>query len=226
MSYIKQIVKSGTIALLIAGSQLSNAQGIPVFDYASVTQSINQLKAWSEQKAQMVVQIDQQFKQLSSMNGKRNWGSLAQDPNVKNYLPQTYDSMLKNGVGNSTDIRNANRVATNSELGLTPGTRDYDRFEAQAQQAANNRAAAEMAYNRITQRFANIQALTEAINQAEDAKDVADLQARLQVELVGVNNEQNQLQALAQLSQSQKDLISQQIKEEQMKPRAPLILKH
>jgi type IV secretion system protein VirB5 len=55
------------------------------------------------------------------------------------------------------------------------------------------------------------------VNDAPDAKDIADLQARVQAEQVMMQNEANKLQMLALLAQAQKDLHNQQVNEIGMK---------
>jgi type IV secretion system protein VirB5 len=55
--------------------------------------------------------------------------------------------------------------------------------------------------------------LLDKVNAAPDAKDIADLQARIQVEQVMLQNESNKLQALQQLAAAQRDLQIQQGRE-------------
>jgi len=59
--------------------------------------------------------------------------------------------------------------------------------------------------------------LLDRVNSAPDAKDIADLQGRIQAEQVMMQNEANKLQMLAQLASAQRDLQIQQAREISMK---------
>ena len=86
-----------------------------------------------------------------------------------------------------------------------------------AKQAAINRAGAEEGYKTASQRFSDIQVLLDKIDAAPDAKDIADLQARIQAEQVMMQNEANKLVMLQQLASAQRDLQQQQAREISMK---------
>jgi type IV secretion system protein VirB5 len=130
------------------------------------------------------------------------------------YLPDEYQEILSNGAGQWEAIRNATFEI--SESGLSPSSDAVQAFEQNAKQAAINRASAEMAYRTSSQRFNDIQVLLNRVNTAPDAKDIADLQARIQAEQVMMQNEANKLQALALLMAAQRDLQDQQAKEIRM----------
>jgi len=55
------------------------------------------------------------------------------------------------------------------------------------------------------------------VNNAPDAKDIADLQGRIQAEQVMMQNEANKLAMLQQLASAQRDLAMQQAAERRMK---------
>jgi type IV secretion system protein VirB5 len=125
--------------------------------------------------------------------------------------------MLNQGVGQWETIRNAARRFDVSGTTLASTSDAARAFTQVANQAAINRASAEMAYNNASRRFGDIQVLLDRVNYAPDAKDMADLQGRIQAEQVMMQNEANKLQMLQQLAAAQKDLQIQQSKEISMK---------
>jgi type IV secretion system protein VirB5 len=133
------------------------------------------------------------------------------------YLPDDYQTILSNGVGNWEAIRDAAKRFDIATTTLSPDSDAVQAYEGVAKQAAINRAGAEEAYKTASQRFNNIQTLLNKINAAPDAKDIADLSARIQAEQLLLQNEANKLQALSLLMKAQHDLQDQQAKEIGMK---------
>ena len=192
---------------LLAGNA---AAQIPVFDAGSLAQAIKQFQ-------QMQQQYQQMQQQHNRLNGSRGMASLVNNPALRNYLPADYQRILNGGYGNSNDIRAASKIYGIENTTIGKNTDTARAFEASANQAAINRATAEEGYRQASQRFASIQVLLDKVNQAPDAKDIADLQARIQAEQVMLQNESIKLQMLAQLQQAQRDLAAQQAAEIGMK---------
>lgn len=208
----------GAFALVI-GLSMSNAAhaGIPVIDVTSIAQQIAQVTAWGKQYVQMYEQYQQMQQQYNSLNGARGMASLVNNPALRQYLPADYQTILNGGYGNWASIRAAAKVMGVDETYIGAGTRTAQAFNANAMQTALNRSTAEDAYKQASNRFADIQVLLDRVNNAPDAKDIADLQARIQAEQVMMQNEQNKLAMLSQLAQAQRDLAAQQSIEMRMK---------
>ena len=198
---------------LTAGST-AYAGGIPVIDIASIAK---QVAVWTAQYGQMVEQFNQMKKEFDSLNGSRGMANLVNDPASRKYLPADYQSILSSGYGNSASIRSSAKVYGLEETTLDTGSDLGKAFESNAKQGAINRATAEDAYKKASERFDAIQVLLDKVNDAPDAKDVADLQARIQAEQVMMQNEQTKLQMLAQLASAQRDLQEQKAKEISLK---------
>lgn len=204
-------------ALLLGLAVVNPAHaGIPVIDGANLAQAIQQVMAWAQQYQQMVQQIEEMQRAYNNLNGARNMGSLVNNPSSRKYLPDEYQDMLSNGVGQWEAIRNASRKFDMASSSLSASSDAARAFEQVAKQAAINRASAEEAYKTASQRFNDIQVLLDRVNSAPDAKDIADLSARIQAEQVMMQNEANKLQMLAQLAQAQRDLGMQQAAERRM----------
>lgn len=212
----------GTFALVL-GLTMGNAAnaGIPVIDAANLAQAVQQVSAWAQQYNQMLQQYQQMQQQYNSLNGSRGMASLVNNPALRQYLPPNYQTILNNGYGNSAAIRSAAKVFGTDNTSLDPTSAESKAFEANANQAAINRATAEDGYAQASQRFATIQVLLDKVNNAPDAKDIADLQARIQAEQVMQQNEQTKLMMLGQLAQAQRDLANQQAIEFRMKSARP-----
>lgn len=204
-------------AMFAALQAPAHAQGIPVLDAANLANSLQQVAAWTQQYEQMVQQIQQARAQYNSISGIRNMGGLVNNFALRQYLPQDYQNILSQGVGQWQAIYNASKRFDISASGLA-ATGDAARaFNLIAKQAAINRAVAEEGYSTASRRFADIQVLLDKVNAAPDAKDMADLQGRIQAEQVMMQNEANKLAMLQQLAQAQKDLQVQQAREISMK---------
>lgn len=216
MKLIKKLF--GTFALFVGLSMGSAAHaGIPVIDVAGVAAAIEQVVAWGQQFQQMKDQYTQMQQQYNNLNGSRGMGSLANNPAMRQYLPANYQTILSNGYGNSAAIRSSSKVYGIEGTTLNAGSDTAQAFEANANQAAVNRAVSEDGYAQASARFAGIQTLLDKVNDAPDAKDIADLQARIQAEQVMQQNEQTKLMMFGQLAQAQRDLQAQKSREISMK---------
>ncbi len=216
MNALKKLL--GAFALLFGLAAGNSAQaGIPVIDGANLAQAIIQVQSWAQQYEQMVQQIQQMQQQYNSISGIRNMGSLVNNPAARQYLPPDYSTILSQGVGNWQAIYNAAKKFDIGNSSLSGSSDVAQAFQAVAKQAAINRAGAELAYSTASQRFSDIQVLLDKVNNAPDAKDMADLQGRIQAEQVMMQNEANKLQMLQQLASAQRDLQNQQAREISLK---------
>jgi type IV secretion system protein VirB5 len=216
MKTLKKLLGAFALVFGLTAGNPAHA-GIPVIDVTAIAQAILQVKAWADQYRQMVEQIEEMKLAYENLNGSRGMGDLVNDPAARKYLPDEYQEILSNGVGQWEAIREAAKKFDISETNLSPDSDVAKAFEQAAKQAAINRAGAEEAYKKASERFADIQVLLDKVNDAPDAKDIADLQARVQAEQVMMQNEANKLQALALLMQAQRDLQDQQAAEISMK---------
>jgi type IV secretion system protein VirB5 len=229
---MKKIFQVLITALVISSS--SNAQaGIPVFDAASVAQAIQQVTAWGKQYTQMAQQYTQLVNSYNqavmthnSLNGVRGMNSLVNDPAIRRYLPNEWSEAMNllNSPGGYTSlqakinsIRTAAQITGLSDTGLDPNSATARAFVGAQNQAAMNRALSEEGYKQASDRITAIQSLIDKVGDAPEAKDVADLQARIQGEQVMVQNELVKLQLMGQLQQAQRDIMAQQAREISMK---------
>lgn len=209
---MKTLKKLVCVFVIFMGFTNAAQAGIPVIDVTAIKQQIAQVVAWGKQYQQMIEEFQQLEKEFNSLNGSRGMGDLVNDPAARKYMPDDYQSIL-GGYGNSGAIRSSAKVFDLSETGLDTGSDLGKAWEAGANQAAINRATAEAGFKKAGERFATLQVLLDKVNDAPDAKDMADLQGRIQAEQVMQQNEQTKLMMLAQLAQAQRDLQEQKKKE-------------
>lgn len=223
----------GLAAALAIGVASQAHAGIPVFDAAAVAQAVQQVTAWGKQYSQMAQQYSQLVNQYNqavtthnSLNGSRGMNSLVNDPALRRYLPNEWSQAMNllNSPGGYTGlqskingIRSAAQVTSITDTGLDPNSATGRAFVGAQNQAAMNRALSEEGYKQASDRIAAIQTLIDKVGDAPDAKDVADLQARIQAEQVMVQNELVKLHLMSQLQQAQRDIMAQQAREISMR---------
>lgn len=225
---MKKLVSLIALVFSLFGASQAEA-GIPVIDVANLAQSIQQVVSWGQQYTQMAQQYSQLVQQYNqavttynSMNGVRGMASLVNNPTVRHYLPDQWGQAmnLANNPGGYTSlqssmnsIRSASQLVGIGQTGLDPNSAAGRAFIGSQNQVALNRAMNEAAYQAGSDRIASIQILIDRVDGVPDAKDVQDLQARIQAEQVMVQNENAKLAALQHLQQAQRDLQAQQARE-------------
>jgi type IV secretion system protein VirB5 len=188
-----------------------------VIDAANLGQAVQQVAAWGKQLTEMRNQLMQAKATFDSINGARGMQNLVNNPALRKYLPPDYQTLLSGGYGSSAAIRAKMKVFGIEKTKLSPNSDAAKAFEKTANQAALNQATGEAAYTAASKRFDDIQVLLNKVGNAPQAKDMQDLQGRIQAEQVMLQNETVKLQMMAQLHQSQKDLGMQQAAEIRMK---------
>lgn len=194
---------------------------IPVTDAASLVQQIQQVAAWGQQIQGMKDQLTQQQQLFSSMNGTRGIGQLLNNPALKNTLPanwqQVYGAIQSGGyaglTGSAKAIRDANAIyqcQSGSADSIARCNRDLNK-------TAQDKAFANDAYGAAQLRLDNIQALMGQIDNATDAKQIQDLQVRMQAEQAMIQNEQTKLTMFKMMADAEDKLIAQQKREQDMK---------
>lgn len=200
---------------------LSAHAQIPVTDVASLTQQIQQVAAWAQQIQGMKDQLTQQQQLFNSMNGARGIGQLLNNPELKNALPadwqKVYSSIQSGGyaglTGTAKVIRDANAIYDcNSGAAGTVA-----RCNRELNKVAQDKAFASDAYAAAQRRLDNIQALMGQIDNTTDAKQIFELQARMQAENGMIQNEQTKLMMFRMMADSEDKLIAQQKREQDLK---------
>ena len=193
------------------------AGGVPVIDVAAIAEAVKQYHQMVQQLEQLQAQLDQAKKLYSSMTGDRGMQNLLSGE-ARNVIPTNWQETLAqmgggdiNGLAKQIKDRAAKIDTATLEKLLSSGTADAS--QGFANSAASAQAAAGRSYDNASERFARLQGLMDAIGTATDAKAIADLQARVGVEQVMLQNEAIKLQALQQAASAQQAMEAQQRRE-------------
>jgi type IV secretion system protein VirB5 len=200
---------AGVVLLTLAGlfSSSAHAQGIPVFDAASVAQAISQL-------TQLEQQVQQEIQLFNSLNGSRGFGALLSNPVVANSLPtnwlSTYTAIQNSGssglTGSAQALRSANEIYNcEDQTGV-----DQQLCQRQLNKPFQDKAFGTQAYQTELQELNQIQSLAQQIDATQDPKGIAELQARVQTETTTVGNEMTKLQLFKMLADAEDKLIDEQ----------------
>lgn len=224
----QKIIRSSMLAMALTFPLPSMASGIPVIDVASIAEAIKAYMQLQKQFTELQEQTGLSEEQLRSLTGSRGMADLVNDPNSRFYIPAEYQDVLKLTAGVSggdyDDLQNRieELVETSTLLNVEDTAYGSESLEGQAyiadqNQIALNSALAEEAYNQANRRTENIQVLLDKVNDADDPKDIADLNARITAEQLMLSNEQNKLIALEQNQAAYWDRQSQRRKEARIK---------
>src|SRR5215203_4085835 len=82
---LRSRIAAATLLAMSAGT--SYAQGIPVIDIANLIQTIQQVMNDITKISNQVEQINHLQAQVTSMNGARMLGTVADNPLLRNYVP-------------------------------------------------------------------------------------------------------------------------------------------
>jgi type IV secretion system protein VirB5 len=217
---MKKVIAS---IILLTVSKVCLSTGIPVVDAASIAKQVaNQVQVmqqWKQQFDQMTSQISQLQQTYQSMNGSRGFGQIANNPALRNYLPQdwqqVYDAVSRGGYQGLTG--SAQSIFANNQV--------YDlcahitiqeaktACEARAVKSAQDKSYATTAYSAAQQRINQIDQLMGQINTTQDPKAIAELQGRIAIEQANIANENTKLQLYEMMAKAEDRLQEQKQRE-------------
>jgi type IV secretion system protein VirB5 len=194
---------------------------IPVTVTSDVPATMNQIETimkWTEQLKSMGQQLDQMKQVYGTLQGMRNLGSLMNNDLLTQYLPQDYVGAvqaLKHGGGGSfagisgsvNDIVRANQLRSCAELNSDPAMRTT--CTQQWQQLALQKQIGDMGYRKASDNIRNLQTFVGSINSSTDQKAISEVQARIQVETVRMQNEQIKLSTIQAMEEADRRLQQQ-----------------
>ncbi|SCB21525.1 P-type DNA transfer protein VirB5 [Rhizobium miluonense] len=132
--------------------------------------------------------------------------SLLNDPSIRHALPQDFNAIegLFKGSGTGVFGTSASKFLQDNSTYRT----DANDFYAQELSRIQNQNAGQMSlgrqiYDAATKRIDGIDQLRQQISSAADAKDIADLQARLQAETAFLQTDVLRMQGLQMVQQAQ-----------------------
>nr|WP_245433224.1 P-type DNA transfer protein VirB5 [Rhizobium anhuiense] len=195
------------VALLPAGTAF--AQGIPVIDETAIAkqiESITQLKSQLDTLNQQLQQAQQLYASLNKLTNMADVAGLLNDPSIRKALPQDFNAIegLLKRSGSGVFATSASKFLEENSTYRTDANDFYAQELARAQnQNAGQMSLGQQIYDAATKRIDGIDQLRQQISGAADAKDIADLQARLQAETAFLQTDVLRMQALQMVQQAQ-----------------------
>ncbi|AJD42450.1 P-type DNA transfer protein VirB5 [Rhizobium sp. SEMIA 4085] len=205
--------KRVTFALMAAAALLSaamaSAQGIPVIDRTAIVkqiESITQLKSQLDTLNQQLQQARQLYGSLNKITNMADVASLLNDPSIRKALPRDFNAVEGLFKGSGTDVfgDSASKFLKSNSTYRTDANDFYAQELSRVQkQYAGQMSLGQQIYDAATTRIEGIDQLRQQISSAADAKDVADLQARLQAETAFLQTDVLRMQSLQMIQQAQ-----------------------
>jgi type IV secretion system protein VirB5 len=186
-----------------------SAQGIPVIDETAIAkqiESISQLKSQLDTLNQQLQQAQQLYASLNKVTNMADVAGLLNDPSIRKALPQDFNAIEGLLKGKDTGVlgNSASKFLDDNSTYRTSANDFYAQELARAQnQNAGQMSLGQQIYDAATKRIDGIDQLRQQISGAADAKDIADLQARLQAETAFLQTDVLRMQALQMVQQAQ-----------------------
>jgi type IV secretion system protein VirB5 len=209
----KSMMAAAAILALSAGA--ARAQGIPVIDQTAILkhiESITQLKSQLDALNQQITQAEQLFGSLNKLTNMADVASLLNQPEIRKALPRDFAAIesLLSGNGSGVFGDAASKFRSDNSTYQTSA----NDFYAQELARVQNRNAGQMSlgqqiYDAATKRIDGIDQLRQQISSASDAKDIADLQARIQAESAFLQTDLLRMQGLQMVQQAQAQVEDQ-----------------
>jgi type IV secretion system protein VirB5 len=193
--------RAATAVVCLFAASTIQAQGVPTISPAELAQQMEQVR-------QLAQQIENQEDQYRAMTGNSSFGTIMNDPSLRNYLPEQWQNIYDEAKGGGLSGVSSSMRTIEQQEGMTDATtagqqRYYDTL-------ASNKAMNEQAYSASMARLNNIQSLMQESNLTQDPAQKADLQSRMTAEDAMVTNDQTRLQLTAQLQQAELKLAEEQ----------------
>lgn len=203
------------VAILALSAGGAGAQGIPVIDQTAILkhiESITQLKSQLDALNQQITQAEQLFGSLNKLTNMADVASLLNQPEIRKALPQDFAAIESLFSGNGSGVFGD---AASKFLGKNSTYQSSaNDFYAQELGRIQDRNAGQMSlgqqiYDTATKRIDGIDQLRQQISSASDAKDIADLQARIQAESAFLQTDLLRMQGLRMVQQAQAQVEDQ-----------------
>ncbi|MGY2491972.1 type IV secretion system protein [Cupriavidus sp. CP313] len=189
----------------------AHAQGIPTIDVANIAQAILMNQSLQQQVTTQAQQYQTLASQLAAQTGNRALGQILNDPSLRNYLPDQWQSIYDQvKSGQLQGISGAAQRIQQAE-GMTASTPGQQRY---IDAVGANKAMSMQAYDATLKRLQNIEGLMRRSDLTQDPAEKADLLNRLSAENAMIQNEQVRLNLMAKLQDVEERLAAKQASEE------------
>lgn len=210
--------KLSLLALALFQSIPVSAQ-IPVTDGAHIIETVvghaETMIEYGKQIAEMKRQLTQAKEQFDSLNGLRDIGGLLKDELLRQTLPpdlrQAMEQLqrgqggpLSGGIsGSLAEITKKNQAHPCSSYKAVSVQKECERAW---QTQSMDHYVGDVGYKQAADNIKNLEKFVDSIKNSKDPKSLQDLQARINVEQVRIQNEQVKLQAISMMQKSREDI--------------------
>lgn len=190
-------------------------QGIPVIDQTAILkhiESIAQLKSQLDALHQQIEQAQQLYGSLNKLTDMADVASVLNDPTIRKALPSDFAAIegLLKGEGTGVFKDSASKFLEGNSTYRTDADDFYAKELARVQKKnAGQMSLGQQIYDAATKRVDGIDQLREKISTASDAKEIADLQARLQAEQAFLQTDVLRMEGLRMVQQAQNQVDEQ-----------------
>jgi len=188
----------------------AQASGIPTVDATTIAQLQQQLLTARDQHQNLTEQLVTAREQLAAFTQSSGFGNAVGSPDLRDQLraalPTDAQGLLDRS-GNSSLNTDVSRITDDV---IAPVSFQEDRANLSKRAVnieATAKAMSQRAYDSMTRRLTNVDALQDQINQTSNPKEIAELQARIQIEQANISAEQTRIQLAAQQLDAERHLL-------------------
>lgn len=198
------------IALSVAFLNPVHASGIPTMDAATIAQLQEQLLTARDQLKNLTEQLHTAKSQLAAFTQSSGFGNVVGSPDIRDQLRAALPTSAQDLLDRSGSSGLNGDVSRITDEVMAPVNFAEDRQQLSKRALnieATAKAMSERAYDSMTRRLANVDALQDEINQTTNPKEIAELQARIQIEHANIAAEQTRIQLASQQLESERHLL-------------------
>lgn len=181
---------------------------------ATKLDTIQQIAKWVLQLEKMKIELEQTKGIWDSLKNGRGMGNILNEDLSKQFLPEDYWAVAEgirkggaewNGIsGRVADVVKAYQYKSCAELNKDAEL--VKQCEKQWNDIAMQKDFSDLAYKKASENIANLQEYIKNINASTDQKTISEIQARINVETVRMQNEQMKLATIAKMEEAERRL--------------------
>ncbi|MBI5792583.1 MAG: P-type DNA transfer protein VirB5 [Rhodocyclales bacterium] len=220
----KHLVKLALVVCVWVTPQAARA-GIPVIDVASLMQAVAQVSALMDQLQAVQDQLStlkdtyaQAQQQVQAIKGARNLGQILNNPALQNYIPKDARQVLTGiqqggyqGLSSSAKVLRDAATAYNCEN--IADTAERIRCESELNKPYQYLAYFQDALKPAANRTEQINQLLQQAGGTQDAKEIAEIQARIAGESALLQHEISQINLMRNMAEADAKVAEARAKE-------------
>jgi type IV secretion system protein VirB5 len=213
---MQSTMKSFVVAACLSVSASVYAGGIPTIDAAAIAQMVQQYQQMEKDYQMYKDQLTQLEQQLKAVTGGRGLANSGMDDAFSDYLPEDWQETFQGILSGQFSGAAADAAVLIRQAGYCKDlTGDMKaRCETKAVFGLVNVIFYSGAFEAAKQRGQQIEDLMKKAGQTQDAKEIAEMQARIQAEQALLQNEQTKMDMFSKVSASTEQSLDDANREE------------